>query len=111
VDDKYGQVVDGNKWEVLVRLTHDKEDVTRELGLSDNSEPFLMSVGMRLTMTDDSWRPPDGVFDREVLVQPGTFSNVNNGFGFFGSLNQYSLEWTLSPEITSLIGYNYPGKR
>lgn len=111
VDDKYGQVVDGDKWEVLVRLTDDKDDVTRELGLSDSSEPFLMSVGMRLTITDDSWRPPDGVFDREVLVQPGTFSNVNNGFGFFGSLNQYSFEWTLSPEITSLIGYTYPGKR
>ncbi len=111
VDDKYGQVVQGNKWEVLVRLTNDKEDVTKELGLSDSSAPFLMSVGMRLTMTDDSWRPPDGVFDREVLVQPGTFSNVNNGFGFFGSLNQYSFEWTLSPQITSLIGYTYPGKR
>ncbi len=111
VDDKYGQVIQGDKWEVLVRLTDDKEDVTRALGLSDNSEPFLMSVGMRLTMTDESWRPPDGVFDREVLVQPGTLSNVNNGFGFFGSLNQYSHEWTLSPEITALIGYTYPGKR
>jgi len=110
VSDQYGQIVEGNKWEVLIRLTGDKEDVTRELGLSPNAAPFLMGVGMRLTMTDDSWRPPDGVFDPEILVQPGTFSNVENGFGFFGSVNQYTYEWTLDPNITSLIGYTYPGK-
>jgi len=107
-DEKYGKFVQDDKWEVLVRLTTDKEDVTKELGVSDDAEPFLMSVGMRLTMTNDSWRPPDGVFDREVLVQPGTFSNVNKGFGFFGSVNQYTHEWTLDPFITSLIGYTYP---
>jgi len=107
-EEKYGQFVQGDKWEVLIRLTNDKEDVTKELGISDDAAPFLMSVGMRLTMTNDSWRPPDGVFDREVLVQPGTFSNVNQGFGFFGSVNQYTYEWTLDPDITSLIGYTYP---
>lgn len=111
VGDLYGQVVQGDKWEVLVRLTADKEEVTKELGVSDDAEPFLMSVGMRLTMTSESWRPPDGVFDREVLVQPGTFSNVEGGFGFFGSVNQYTHEWTLEPNITSLIGYTYPGKQ
>jgi len=111
VGDLYGQLVQGDKWEVLVRLTADKEEVTKELGVSDDAQPFLMSVGMRLTMTSDSWRPPDGVFDREVLVQPGTFSNVDGGFGFFGSVNQFSYEWTLEPNITELIGYTYPGKR
>jgi hypothetical protein len=111
VAEQFGQLVQGNKWEVLIRLTDDKEDVTKELGISDDAAPFLMSVGMRLTMTSDSWRPPDGVFDQEVLVQPGTFSNVSGGFGFFGSVNQYTHEWTLSPDITSLIGYTYPGKR
>jgi hypothetical protein len=111
VENQYGQVVQGDKWEVLVRLTEDKEEVTKELGVSDDAEPFLMSIGMRLTMTNDSWRPPDGIFDPEVLVQPGTFSNIEGGFGFFGSVNQYTHEWTLQPDITSLIGYTYPGKR
>lgn len=111
VSEEYGQFVQDDKWEVLVRLTEDKEAVTEELGISEDAEPFLMSVGMRLTMTSDSWRPPDGVFDPEVLVQPGTFSNIEGGFGFFGSVNQFTHEWTLSPGITSLIGYTYPGKR
>jgi len=111
VGDLYGQVFQGNKWEVLVRLTDDKEEVTKALGVSDDAAPFLMSVGMRLTMTSDSWRPPDGVFDPEVLVQPGTFSNIDAGFGFFGSVNQYTYEWTLEPNITQLIGYTYPGKQ
>lgn len=111
VSNQYGEFVDGNKWQVLVQLTRDKEEVTQELGISDDAAPILMSVGMRLTMTSDSWRPPDGVFDEEVLVQPGTFSNVDGGFGFFGSVNQYTYEWTLEPDITELAGYSYPGKR
>jgi hypothetical protein len=108
VSERYGKLLPGNKWEVLVQLTRDKEEVTEELGIADNARPQLMSVGMRFTMTSDSWRPPDGVFDEEVLVQPGTFSNVDGGFGFFGSVNQYTYEWTLSPEVTSLAGYTYP---
>ena len=68
-----------------------------------------MSMGMRIAMTDDGWRPPDGVFNEEILVQPGTFSNVEGGFGYFGSVNQLSYEWTLSPEVTALAGYTYPG--
>lgn len=111
VSQQYGKFVEGNKWEVLVQLTKDKKDVTKELGISDDARPYLMSMGMRFTMTSDSWRPPDGVFDPEVLVQPGTFSNVEGGFGFFGSVNQYTYEWTLSPEATALAGYSYPGKR
>ena len=111
VGEEYGKFVQDNKWEVLVRLTSDKEDVTKELGISDDAQPFLMSVGMRLTMTSAEWRPPDGVFDEEILVQPGTFSNVEGGFGFFGSVNQYTYEWTLDPLTTSLAGYSYPGKK
>lgn len=98
-------------WEVLVRYTEDKKDVADELGLSEGFQPILMSMGMRLTMTDGAWRPPDGVFDKEILVQPGTFSNVEQGFGFFGSVNQFAFEWTLDHDATSRAGFTFPGKR
>lgn len=105
---RLGELVDGNKWSVVVTLAGDKEDVTDYLGISENARPQLLGVGMRLTMTDDQWRPPGGVYDREILSQPGTFSNVDNGFGFFGSVNQYTAEWVLSADAAALAGYSFP---
>lgn len=104
----YGAPKDGG-WETLVRLTDDREKVTQVLDVSPDAGLTLLGVGARLTMSDDQWRPPGGVFEKEVLVQPGTFSNVDGGFGFLGSVNQFTAEWTLSPEITTRIGYTVPG--
>lgn len=78
-------------WQVPVKLSEDTEEI---LPLVREGSP-LLGIGMRLTMSDDFWRPPGGVFDEEVLVQPGTFSNVQRGFGFLGSVNQYTVEWVL----------------
>ena len=103
------QTTDG--WEIVIRFAEDKKEVGKQLGFGEADQPILMSLGMRLTMTDEQWRPPDGVFNPEILVQPGTFSNVDGGFGFFGSLNQFALEWTLSPEATNTAGYTNPGKK
>jgi hypothetical protein len=107
-DTKFGRPSDGG-WEVLVRLTEDRLKVAQLLSLSPDAGLTLLGIGARLTMSDNGWRPPDGIFDREVLVQPGTFSNVEGGFGFLGSVNQFTVEWTLTPEITERIGYSYPG--
>ena len=107
-DVRFGEARDGG-WESIVRLTGDRLLVSEALGVSEDAGLVLMGMGARLTMSDETWRPPDGVFDREVLVQPGTFSNIEGGFGFLGAVNQYTTEWTLSPEITERIGYSYPG--
>lgn len=105
----FGEPRDGG-WEALVRLTGDRLKVSQELNVAEDAGLILLGVGARLTMSDDAWRPPGGVFDKEVLVQPGTFSNVEGGFGFLGAVNQYTVEWTLSPEITTRIGYSFPAK-
>jgi len=107
---RVGQQTAGG-WEILIRYAEDKKEVTKQLGFGEGDQPILLSMGMRVTMSDEQWRPPDGVFNPDVLVQPGTFSNVDGGFGFFGSVNQYSLEWTLSPSVTTIAGYTNPGKQ
>ncbi|MFT4603310.1 MAG: hypothetical protein ACI9W4_000023 [Rhodothermales bacterium] len=104
----YGDAKDGG-WETLVRLTGDRLRVSQQLSVAGDAGLTLLGVGARLTMSDEQWRPPGGIFDKEVLVQPGTFSNVDGGFGFLGSVNQFTVEWTLSPEITTRIGYTVPG--
>ena len=105
-EDRFGTLREDG-WRVDVQLLKDRTDVARRLG-----EPLVfLGVGMRLTMTDERWRPPGGVFDPELLIQPGVFSNVENGFGFLGSVNQYTTEWTLPEATIEVLGYSFPGKR
>ncbi|MBX2819696.1 MAG: hypothetical protein KTR29_08440 [Rhodothermaceae bacterium] len=52
----------------------------------DRSYGFdLQGMLLRLVVASADWQPPGGVFDPDVLVQPGTLSNVENGFGFVGA--------------------------
>ncbi len=68
-------------------------------------ETPLIGVGMRLTLLDEAFVPPGGVFDRELQEQPGAFSNVENGFGFVGSVGRFSVEWILSNEAATRLDY------
>ncbi len=45
----------------------------------------LQEIEVRFHIGDEDWVSPVGVFDAEFLVEPGVFSNIENGFGFFGS--------------------------
>lgn len=45
----------------------------------------LREIKLRIHVGDSGWTSPIGVFDEEFLVEPGSFSNVENGFGYFGS--------------------------
>ena len=45
----------------------------------------LREIKLRVHVGDSDWTSPIGVFDEEFLVEPGSFSNVENGFGYFGS--------------------------
>ena len=45
----------------------------------------LREIDVRIHVGDENWVSPVGVFDAEFLVEPGVFSNVENGFGFFGA--------------------------
>ena len=42
-------------------------------------------ITIEIHVGNEEWRSPTGVFDPNVLVEPGTLSNVENGFGFFGA--------------------------
>lgn len=65
----------------------------------------LVGVGMSITILNVEFVPPGGVFDPEILVQPGTFSNVENGFGFIGAVGRFSAEWVLAEETLRVLEY------
>jgi len=67
---------------------------------------LLVGLGQTLTILDDELVPPGGVFDPEVLAQPGTMSNVENGFGFIGSVGRFSIEWVIADESAEKLTYH-----
>lgn len=60
----------------------------------------LGDVRMRAIAATSDWYPPEGVFDASVLVEPGTMTNVRNGFGFVGG--GYRLEKRWAPDTTAV---------
>lgn len=52
-------------------------------------------IEVRIHVGNAEWKSPTGVFDPNFLVEPGTFSNIDNGFGFFGA--GYIETFTFSP--------------
>lgn len=83
-------------------LKRDRDSLDTKLGLD---QVRLVGLGMTITVLDDGFVPPGGVFDPDVLVQPGTLSNVTNGFGLIGSIGRFSIEWTLDDKSAVTLHY------
>jgi hypothetical protein len=92
----------GDRLSFVVNLAADRFSLEDSIDIKSTA---FIGLGMRLTILDTEFVPPGGVFDPEVLVQPGTFSNVENGFGFVGSVGRFSAEWELQQENVQLLGY------
>ena len=71
-----------------VDLIRDYNEIYRAFN-EDNSVTTdiidLRQINVTVHIGDQSWISPTGVFDPDFLVEPGSFSNVTNGFGYFGS--------------------------
>lgn len=100
-DDPDREAISGG-WKVTIDL----DDNRNALDTLSHPDAFpLMGVGMRVTILDAEFVPPGGEFDPDALAEPGTFSNVNNGFGFVGSVGRFSAEWTFSEETIDRLHY------
>lgn len=62
----------------------------------------LVEVTMRGEVASEDWRPPGGVFDPEVLIDPTVFGNVSGGYGFVGAAYGTALTWRPLPD--ELVG-------
>jgi len=106
-----GERIDDDTWRFKLSISEDQINVReqlayfRSIGVFDSSAVYIRTVGIRVRMLDANWDPPEGVFDPEVLAQPGTLSNVENGYGFWGSIGLYVQEWPTTLEFSMLLGY------
>jgi hypothetical protein len=100
-----GRFIDG-EWQVLLNLEDDRDIL--EVVLAPFGNPAcitLYDLEVRIAVPDAQWEPPGGVWDPEVIAQPGVFSNVNGGFGFFGSVSRSTVNHQLSPLALQQMGY------
>lgn len=104
---------DTDGWHVNVRMAEDVDVVRDELfrrGLVNNfvTPIILHKVVVSSMIVNTEWNPPEGRFDIESLVEPGTFSNVENGFGFFGAGYVEQVGWLPEAELIRRSGFTPP---
>lgn len=96
----------GDRWSVTVDLSRDIGVLYSVTGLQPGNDPIILNdLLVEAFITTEEWTPPGGTYDPELLVQPGTFSNVENGFGFVGG-GYFETASTLPPaHILQLAGF------
>lgn len=102
-------------WEMLIDMRRDYTAVrevfrlnclvTDELGSAPDL--WLRGIEFAALAADSSWDPPGGEFDPNLLSVPGTFSNVTNGYGFFGAGQAISQGWTPTVNVSLDAGFNF----
>jgi len=70
----------------------------------------LREIKVNIHVGDANWVSPAGVFDPDALVEPGTFSNVENGFGYFGSGYITSIAFRPPLDLIRRAGFHIPGE-
>lgn len=113
----YDDVVNrvGDAWEVTINMGADYDSVranyvancliTEEGGSAPDI--WLRRMEVSVVAADSSWTPPGGRFDPDVLSEPGTFSNVENGYGFFGAGQGIRHVWSPPIEARLNAGFNF----
>jgi hypothetical protein len=100
-------------WTMRINLSDDQVAVKEHVrdsfarGIPPDATTYaLTAMGVQVRVLDAKWDPPGGVFDPEVLAQPGAMSNVEHGYGFFGSIGIYAEEWNIA-EYSDALGHPF----
>ncbi len=89
------QQTSSGDWKVTILPSTDIGTIFSTLVLQPGTSPILLNeIEVSVFVVSDNWVPPTGAFDADLLVQPGTFDNVEGGFGFIGSgyFDNYTFE-------------------
>lgn len=97
----------GEGWEITIDMQDDYQVIEEAFDRVCLTTEYIRmrSMAFVVFIGDDAWVPPGGVFDEDVLVQPGLFSNVENGYGFFGA--GYTLDANPRPSSQARLAAGY----
>jgi len=84
-------------WRISVRLTRDKQRIHSRLSLDPGHLIGLHDVSMTLRLLSNDW-PPIGSNEN--------FTNVVDGFGFFGSAATHSIQWRIDSQVVAGLGFD-----
>ena len=87
---------EGDSWRMQLNISDD----LAALGLSNTT---ICSMGLRARILDDAWVFPDTTLDLEALTLPQALTNVDNGYGFFGSMGLFQTDWPLPDAVAALL--------
>lgn len=97
-------------WQVEMNLSEAYTDV--RVWAAGNDDAWEVNPAVRFggvefhaVVGNEEWVPPGGVFDRDVLVQPGVLENVQNGFGFVASGYRLTRTWSLDIDLIAQAGF------
>lgn len=95
-------------WEVEVDLRRDYETIFARLDLEDKPTDVINVFELRLDVHvgDDQWVFPTEQFDPQALIEPGVFTNVENGFGFVGAGYVETVRWRPPEFMLERAGFN-----
>ncbi len=100
---------DGWYFEVDLRADFAVVQDTYTLNCLSPDHIGLRRIRFRFLAADDQWAPPGDSFDPNLLIEPGTFSNVENGFGFFGGGYTVSESWVPTEVVQRSVGFRTSG--
>ena len=110
---RVGKRTDDGGWRLRINLSDDQAAVRENVqwsidqGQIPNADAYnVNAMGVQIRMLDANWDPPGGVFDPEILAQPTVMSNVEHGYGFFGSVGLYREEWNIA-ELSRALGHPF----
>jgi hypothetical protein len=94
-------------WTVTILPSDDIGAIFTILNLQPGRNPILLDeIKVEAFVVSEEWESPIGIFDSELLVQPGTFSNVTNGFGFVSGGYFDSFVFKLDDEAALNAGFS-----
>ena len=105
-----GEQAGNDGWQFTITISDDQafvlDDVRSMLRTEQTIQSVLLtSMGIQMKVLDDKWTLPASAADLEDFAQPGTLSNVENGYGFWGSIGLYVEEWAVSPQLSQWLRY------
>lgn len=79
------------------------------LGLLDDRPHAVTRMWLSAKVASEDGRLPGGVFDPEILIESGTLSNVEHGFGFVRGAYPTSLTWRPEEDAINRTAFRLPG--